>query len=764
MSPSRSHRWRSLLPFAALAACSALAITTAQSPTERWWTGYGNGPDNSRYVPSTQVTRGNVTQLQVAWTYPFGDAGSSPIVVRGVIYGRGRNGSLVALEAATGKERWVRERMTGMTSRGMSYWESTDGRDQRLIFAMDSLLQEIDARTGKSVMSFGTNGVVDLRVGLDGRDPAGIGNIQSSIPGEVFNNLVIVGTATGEGYMSPPGDIRAYDVTSGKLVWTFHTVPRPGEFGYDTWPKDAWKYIGGVNNWGEMTVDTRRGIVYIPLGSPTYDFYGVDRIGSNLFGTSIVALEARTGKRLWHFQFVHHDLWDLDPSAAPQLTTIRHNGRNRDVVVVGAKTTWLYVFDRVSGEPIWPIEERPVPKSDMPGEQSWPTQPYPTNPPPHGRQSFGPDDISPNLSADEAARFRTRLLAAKNLGLFTPINYSDTVHIPTSNGGVLFGGMASEPSTGAVYVVSHDNPGILRLLRPGETAGRGAPPPPPGQVAYQQNCQSCHGADRLGSDSVPALVYASADPANNVAAGAPRFDASAIRTVITVGKGRMPSFAHLTQADVDALVALLTTTPGVRGQGAGGRGRGGGPAGSGAPAELIVGSGSAFTRPDVPGGRGRGALPPYPDGVPQYERPVINEYNTVGNRIAPPFTSIVKYDLNGPAIKWRVGFGDDPELASRGITGTGAPGLVNGVIVTASGLLFGAGRDNQIRAWDTDTGRQLWSSRFGGDFVGSPVMYQMEGRQYLLVPAASAPPRGGGAGPTAPTAPLGWVAYALPSK
>jgi quinoprotein glucose dehydrogenase len=642
----------------------------------------------------------------------------------------------------------------------MNYWESADGRDQRLIFAMDTLLQEIDAKTGTSILSFGTNGVVDLRAGLDGRDPETIGNIQSSIPGEVFENLVIVGSATGEGYMSPPGDIRAYDVLSGKLVWTFHTVPRPGEFGYDTWPADAWKYVGGVNNWGEMTVDTRRGIVYIPLGSPTYDFYGADRAGSNLFGTSIVALDARSGKRLWHFQFVHHDLWDLDPSAAPQLTTITNRGRRRDVVVVGAKTPWLYVFDRVTGEPIWPIEERPVAKSDMPGEQSWPTQPYPTNPPPHARQSFGEQDISPYLPADEAARFRTRLLAAKNLGLFTPINYSDTVHIPTSNGGVLFGGMASEPTTGAVYVVSHDNPGILRLLRPGETAGRGGPPQPPGQGVYQQNCQSCHGPDRLGSDSVPALVYASADAANNIAAGAPRFDASAIRLAVAAGKGRMPSFPHLTPADVDALVALLTAAPGGRGLAAGGRGRGG-PVGSGAPPELIVGAGSAWTRPAAPAGRGRGALPPYPEGLPQYERPVINEYNTVGNRIAPPFTSIVKYDLNVPAIKWRVGFGDDPELAARGVTGTGAPGLVNGVIVTASGLLFGAGRDNQIRAWDTDTGRQLWSSRFGGDFVGSPVMYEMAGRQYLLVPAASAPPRGAGPGTTAP---LGWVAYALPSR
>jgi quinoprotein glucose dehydrogenase len=752
--------WGFLLAFAALAVSAAtVARPTAQSSTDKWWTGYGNGLDNSRYLASTQITRNNIGRLQVAWTYPFGDAGSSPIVVRGVIYGRGRNGSLVAIDAATGKERWVHENMTGMTSRGMNYWESADGQDQRLIFAMNSLLQEVDAKTGKSIIAFGTNGVVDLRVGLDGRDPESIGNLQSSIPGEVFGNLVIVGSATGEGYMSPPGDIRAYDVVTGKPVWTFHTVPRPGEFGYDTWPKDAWKYIGGVNNWGEMTVDARRGIVYIPLGSPTYDFYGVDRIGSNLFGTSIVALDARSGKRLWHFQFVHHDLWDLDPSAAPQLTTIRQNGRNRDVVVVGAKTTWLFVFDRVTGEPIWPIEERPVPKSDMPGEQSWPTQPYPTNPPPHARQSFGVEDISPYLSADEAARFKTRLLAAKNLGLFTPINYSDTVHIPTSNGGVLFGGMASEPTTGAVYVVSHDNPGILRLLRPGETVGRGGPPPPPGQAVYQQNCQSCHGPDRLGSDSVPALVYTTADPANNIAAGAPRFDAATVRAVVGAGKGRMPSFPHLTPADVDAVVALVTTPPGGRGQGAGGRGRGG-PAGSGAPPELIVGSGSAWTRPEA-AGRGRGALPPYPEGLPQYERPVINEYNTVGNRIKPPFTSIVKYDLNAPAIKWRVGFGDDPELAARGITGTGAPGLVNGVIVTASGLLFGAGRDNQIRAWDTDSGRQLWSSRFGGDFVGSPVTYEMGGRQYLLVPAASTPPRGGG---PAPNAPLGWVAYALSSR
>jgi quinoprotein glucose dehydrogenase len=750
MSQSRSRSQWHIIAGAALAVAgvAAIATTTAQSTADKWWPGYGGGADNSRYFASRQITKSNVNRLDVAWTYPYGATGSSPIVVRGMIYGRGRNGSLVALDATTGKELWVRENMNGMTRRGMNYWESADGRDQRLIFAMNSLLQEVDAKTGKSVMSFGTDGVVDLRVGIDGRDPATIGNIQSTIPGEVFENLIILGSATGEGYMSPPGDIRAYDVLTGRLVWTFHTVPRPGEVGYETWPKDAWKYVGGVNNWAEMTIDTRRGIAYIPLGSPTYDFYGADRIGANLFGTSIVALDVRTGKRLWHFQLVHHDLWDLDPSAAPQLTTIRHNGRNRDVVVVTSKTTWLYVFDRVTGEPIWPIEERPVPKSEMAGEESWPTQPYPTNPPPFAKQSFGVDDISPYLPADEAAAFRTRLLGAKNQGLFTPIGFTDTVHVPTSNGGVLFGGAAAEPRTGAVYVVTHDNPGILRLLRPGENAERGDGPP--GQAVFQQNCQTCHGPDRLGTANGVPLVYAAADPPNNIAAGAPRFDAGAIRAVVSAGKGRMPAFAHLPTADVDALVSFLTS------------GRGTGSTGSGAPRELIVGSGSVSTRLDAAGNRGRDAVPPYPDGVPQFERYVINEYNHVGNRIKPPYTSIVKYDLNAPNIKWRIGFGDDPALAARGITGTGMPGLLNGLVVTESGLLFGAGGDNQIRAWDSETGRQLWVSRFGGNFVGSPVMYETNGRQYLLVPAASAAADPGSSAASPPTTgPLGWVAYAL---
>jgi quinoprotein glucose dehydrogenase len=760
--------WRILRRAAALVglatALLAGASGGAQSARDQWWPGYGNGPDNSRYFASRQIDKSNVSDLQVAWTYPHGDTGSSPIVVRGVVYGRGRNGSLVAVDAKTGREMWVRENMLGMTSRGINYWASADGADERLIFAMNGLLQEVDAKTGKSIMSFGTNGVVDLRVGIDGRDPDTIGNIQSNTPGELFENLLLLGSATGEGYLSPPGDIRAYDVRTGRLVWTFHTVPRPGEFGYETWPKDAWKYVGGTNNWGEMTIDTERGIAYIPLGSPTYDFYGADRAGANLFGTSIVALDARSGTRRWHFQIVHHDLWDMDPSAAPQLTTIRHRGQRRDVVVVTAKTGWLYVFDRVSGEPIWPIEERRVPKSQMEGEQSWPTQPYPTNPPPYITHTFGAADVSPYLTAEERDAFLKRLLAADNQGLFTPISLRDTVHVPASNGGTLFGGAASEPGSGAVYVVAHENPGIVRLLRPGEGRGAGAPPVPPGQLVYQQNCQACHGSNREGvSDVGQALVHASSDPERGILAGAPRFDAAAIRAVVTSGKGRMPAFPHLTTRDLDNLVTFLTSPVGGRGRGAGGegRGRGAGPIGSGAPPELIVGSGSAWTRPEPAGARGRGTALPYPEGVPAFTRYTINEYNTVANRIKPPFSTIVKYDLNQPAIRWRIGFGDDPVLATRGITGTGAPAVNNSIIITESGLLFGAGLDSHIRAWDTDTGTQLWASRFGGSFTGAPVMYVMDGRQYLLVAAASTVAAAPRATPATAAAPMGWVAYAL---
>ncbi len=633
-----------------------------------------------------------------------------------------------------------------MSTRGMNYWESKDGRDRRLIFSMNDYLQEIDAATGLSIKTFGTNGVVDLREGL-GRDPATIGRIQSGTPGKVFENLILLGSATGEGYMSPPGDLRAYDVVTGKLVWQFHTVPHPGEFGYETWPKDAWKYVGGTNTWGEISVDAERGIAYFPTGSPTYDYYGADRKGANLFGNCLIALDAQTGKRLWHFQVVHHDIWDFDNNAAPQLTPIRHNGRNVDVVAMAGKTGFLYVFDRVTGAPIWPIEERPVPKSEMPGEESWPTQPFPTNPPPFAKQAFTMDDINPYAIVSEPAReaFKERLKNSRNMGLFTPIDFIDTVHIPGSNGGALFGYTASEPTTGQVYVIGQNNPGVLKLLKSSPTQ----PGAPPGQSVYLRECQACHGADRSGTQNGPTLLT-----------GAGRVDAAVIRSVLTNGKGRMAAFPHLNEVDMDALVSYLTAPP-PGGGGGGGRGRGAGPAPTFPPGPVVA-SGGAQVRP--PTGRGGRGARPYPEGVEQRPQYVIDAYGTIGTMMKPPFTTLTKYDLNTGSIKWQVGLGDDARLAALGITGTGVTQMRSSLIVTAGGLIFAPGGDSKIRAFDAGTGKVLWTSSLGGNIRGGPSMYEMDGRQYLLVPAAgdilvSGLPPGG----TAPAnLPSGYVVFALP--
>ncbi|MDQ3211894.1 MAG: PQQ-binding-like beta-propeller repeat protein, partial [Acidobacteriota bacterium] len=421
---------------------------SGQGPRE--WRDYAGGPDSSRFVAATQITRSNVKQLQVAWTYPDGQTDFNPLVVRGIVYGRGPQGSFVALDAATGKQIWIHHGVQGFNSRGVNYWESKDGKARRLIFSSSNFLQEIDALTGETVTSFGQNGRVDLREGLD-RDPSTV-NQQSRIPGRVFENLIILGSATNQEYASAPGDIRAFDVRTGALVWTFHTVPRPGEFGYETWPEDAWKTVGGANNWGEQSIDEKRGIIYIPTGSAKYNFYGGNRKGANLFGDCIIALDVRTGKRLWHFQTVHHDIWDLDNNSAPQLTTIRHNGRTVDVVAVASKTGYLYVFDRVTGKPIWPIEERPVPQgTTVPGEALWPTQPFPTAPPPFSRQKFTADDLNPYiLTPEEREHFRRRILAARNDGPFTPIGFEDVIHMPGNQGGSNWGSTAAHPRDGSV--------------------------------------------------------------------------------------------------------------------------------------------------------------------------------------------------------------------------------------------------------------------------------------------------------------------------
>ena len=436
------------------------------------WAEYGGGPDSSQYSALTQINKTNVNTLQVAWSYPAGDAALlfNPIVVDGTMYVKAKGG-IAAVDAATGRELWVRP-VGAVTNRGMNYWESKDRSERRLLFSGNQFLQSIDAITGEPIQSFGDSGRVDLRVGLD-RDPTKI-NAGSNTPGHVFEDLILVGSATNQAYNSAPGDIRAFSVRTGKLAWQFHSVPRPGEFGYDTWPAEAWKYVGGANNWGEMSIDVARGIAFVPTGSPKFNFYGGDRPGQNLFGDSLVALDARTGRRLWHFQMVHHDVWDYDNATAPKLLTIRRNGLTIDVVAQPGKTGWLYVFNRVTGEPIWPIEERPVPAAVAPGEQLWPTQPFPTHPPAFARQTFSEKDLSPYIDDPaEKARFLEDIRGALNQGMFTPLSTEKyTVQMPGNNGGSNFGSAAVDPAKGIVYVISKDWPSLLKLSLPANSTPR----------------------------------------------------------------------------------------------------------------------------------------------------------------------------------------------------------------------------------------------------------------------------------------------------
>jgi quinoprotein glucose dehydrogenase len=583
----------------------------------RTWHDYGGGPDNARYLPLDQINKSNLSQLDVAWSYPTQDTIAyvfNPIIVDNMMFVLARNNSLVALDATTGKEIWIHEELAGIAPRGINYWESADRSDRRLLFQMNSYLQAIDARTGQSILSFGTDGAVNLRDGL-GRDPATVVKTQSSNPGKIFENLIILGSAPGENYMAPAGDLRAYDVVTGKLAWQFHTIPHPGEFGYETWPKDAWKYIGGVNTWGELTIDAERGIAYFPLGSPTYDFYGADRHGANLFGTSLLALDARTGKRLWHFQMVHHDLWDYDNTAAPQLTTIRRDGRTLDVVAQAGKTGFLYVFDRVSGEPIWPIRERRVPASEIPGEQAWPTQPFPTAPPPFARQRLTPDDINPYiLTKDERQTWKTRVARARNEGLFTPPALRDTISIPGAQGGANWGCTASNPDDGTVYVLSINVPSIYKLSseEPSAPGGRAGGPGAIqlGERIYDDRCQSCHGADLTGNGNYPSLVDV-----------AQRMGPDAIRETISGGRPGMQPFDDLSDADLSGLQAFLANPGSRSGRGNVSAARLGGP---------VAGSGPAPGARAVPPGRAGGMVgPAYPRDA---NAPEVRLYTGYGTR------------------------------------------------------------------------------------------------------------------------------------
>lgn len=712
------------------------------------WTHYGGKPDQSKFFEASQITKENVNRLQVAWVYPTVDSGFnffSPLVVDTIMYVMAKNSSLVAINAETGKEIWIHANLQGLTRRGINYWESKDKKDRRLLFTLNNSIQAIDALTGKSIMSFGKNGYVDMREGLD-RPPSSIRRMQSMMPGVLHENLLIMGSAPGENYFSAPGHVRAYNVVTGKLEWTFHTIPHPGEFGYDTWPKDAYKYVGGTNVWSEMSVDSKRGIVYLPIGSPTNDFYGVDRIGANLFGNCLVALDARTGKRLWHYQTVHHDLWDYDLSSAPQLLTVNRDGKKIDAVAIATKHGFMFVFDRVTGKPVFPIEEKPFPASNMPGEKAWPTQPIPSLPD-FTRHEVTKDMVNPNFSAAEKEKWYKRIDSAKS-GLFVPPSDKyETIMLPGALGGVNFGNTASDPGKGMMYILTQEYPSIYKLERirsPKEMMSAGDVEK--AEKIYTTSCRPCHGDNMEGRGIAPGLVNSGQ-----------RILFDDFKTLLTVGRGQMPGNPHIDDQSITAMYRYLGGNPNQRFFGPRRQQN------TKMPDGPVVASGGAPIKADSPV---VAPMTDYPAGVAHPPDRYISDYGTAWpDLLAPVWAWVVAYDLNTGTIKWKKPLGEDAASVKRGEKDNGA---VNGsqrkgMIVTSTGILFCTGKGGKLYAYDANDGTLLWQSTLSYESNAQPIMYQLNGKQYLVVNASNMFTRDSfDHSKEAGALPRGYVVYALP--
>lgn len=702
--------WKITLLLLLAVSAVVLAWRTNSTSNLNEWPTYGGTPENTHFSPLKQINRDNVKQLQVAWTYDTGDAfnGSemqcNPVVVNGVLYGTSPKLRVFALDAATGKERWsfdpnALEKAPGRDrNRGVTYWDGNG--EPRIYFGFRNWLYAVDAKTGQPVKSFGNDGRVDLREGL-GR-PAKALSVGLTTPGVVYKDLLIVGSLVSETLPAAPGDIRAYDLRTGKLRWTFHTIPHPGEFGYETWPKEAWQYIGGTNNWSGMALDEKRGLVFAPTGSATYDFYGANRHGDNLFANTLLCLDANTGQRKWHYQTIRHDVWDRDLPSAPALITIKHNGRAVDAVAQITKAGHIFVFERETGKPLFPIENRKVPTVGVDGEKLADTQPVPLAPPAVARQIMTEADLTTRTPAAYAAVL-AQFRRLKSTGQFEPPSLQGTIVLPGFDGGPGWGGAAFDAATGLLFVNSSEVPCIARIVeRPKPKASA--------KSLYERNCASCHARDLTGSPpEFPALVDIGK-----------KYNEAQLTTLIRNGVGRMPGFAAsmnpealhavtkflLTGADVPVTLQSLTPSPIEQ-------------------KYQLEGYTRFFD----------------PDGYPA---------------IKPPWGTLNAVDLNAGKIAWQIPLGEHPELLAQGLRDTGSWNY-GGPIVTAGNLVFigATNYDKKFRAFDKTTGKLLWEAVLPAAGNATPATYQVNGRQFVVI-AAGGGKRGAPSGGS-------YVAFALPA-
>ena len=677
----------------------------SSTATSQNWSRYGGNDENNHYSPLAQIDRGNVSKLQVAWTFDTGEEGglqTSPLIVNGVLYGITPTQKIFALHAATGKLLWKFDSgiIGRQPDRGLAYWSAADGKGARILVGVVNFLYALDAATGKPISEFGNAGRIDLRENL-GREPASENSIVLSSPGVVFEDLVVVGGRFPETLPAAPGNIRAFDVRTGKLRWTFHTIPLPGEFGYDTWPPDAWKTSGAANNWAGMSLDATRGIVYVPTGSAASDFYGTDRVGDDLFANCLIALDARTGKRLWHFQAVRHDLWDRDFPSPPVLLAVQRNGQSIDAVAQPSKQGFIYLFNRLTGEPLFPLQLYAYPPSNVPGEVAAKEQALPTIPAPFARQRLTEGMLTrrtPESHRWALDKFKT----FRSDGQFVPLSVdSDTVIFPGFDGGAEWGGSAIDPRTSTVFVNSNDIAWNASLAVT-ENASNA-------RSLYVSQCGVCHGERLAGSPpAFPSLIGVGA-----------RLSHAQIISTIGAGKGRMPAFPSLTDEQRDALADFLA---------------------GGINKEL------ASTGPLPPAMKYH--LTGYnrfldPDGYPA---------------VAPPWGTLNAINLNTGEYLWKIPFGEYPELAAAGLRGTGTENY-GGPIVTASGLLFigATNYDKKFHAYDISNGKLLWETTLPFAGNATPATYSVNGRQFVVIAA------GGGKDLKSKSGGV-YVAFALPAE